>query len=280
MNRHAGSWLDPGLTQGWGVMELQAVIKPRLAVPTDGDSNAGLSVLSAMMFGLAHQRRTGEGQHISMSMLGGNALCYSDDFCTYRDKPARPMTDEDNYGLNALYRLYQCADCGLCRSFCVTDQPLPDAIVAARAEVVAASRAPAAVAQIDAALRSWGSPHPPPPSPMRGEGESDSLLPGVGEGLGVRATTALFVGTAWQSEPASVQAARRLLEQAGLEHALAAVGRSSGYLAYTLGPGVTGPLYAFFFGQIKGFHRAEVGFLLIFYIGAALVGGVVWPFIA
>ena len=30
-------------------------------------------------------------------------------------------------------------------------------------------------------------------------------------------------------------AARRLLEQAGLEHALAAVGRSSGYLAYTLG---------------------------------------------
>jgi GPH family glycoside/pentoside/hexuronide:cation symporter len=51
-------------------------------------------------------------------------------------------------------------------------------------------------------------------------------------------------------------------------------------LAYTLGPGVTGPLYAFFFGQIKGFHRAEVGFLLIFYIGAALIGGIVWPIIA
>ena len=32
-----------------------------------------------------------------------------------------------------------------------------------------------------------------------------------------------------------MQAARRLLERAGLEHALAAVGRSSGYLAYTLG---------------------------------------------
>lgn len=51
-------------------------------------------------------------------------------------------------------------------------------------------------------------------------------------------------------------------------------------LAYTLGPGVTGPLYAFFFGQIKGFTKAEVGYLLIFYIGAALVGGIVWPFIA
>src|SRR4029450_2723851 len=37
-------------------------------------------------------------------------------------------------------RLYQCADCGLCQSFCVTDQPLPDAIVAARAEVMAGGR--------------------------------------------------------------------------------------------------------------------------------------------
>ena len=51
-------------------------------------------------------------------------------------------------------------------------------------------------------------------------------------------------------------------------------------LAYTLGPGVTGPLYAFFFGQIKGFDRAEIGYLLIFYIGAALAGGIAWPQIA
>ncbi|KPV48812.1 hypothetical protein SE17_36045, partial [Kouleothrix aurantiaca] len=29
--------------------------------------------------------------------------------------------------------LYQCADCGACQSFCVTDQPLPDAIEAAAA---------------------------------------------------------------------------------------------------------------------------------------------------
>ena len=35
--------------------------------------------------------------------------------------------------------LYSCADCGLCRANCVTDQPLPDAIAAARAEVTAHS---------------------------------------------------------------------------------------------------------------------------------------------
>jgi Fe-S oxidoreductase len=118
-------------------------------------------------------------------------------------------------------RLYQCADCGLCQSFCVTDQPLPDAIVAARAEVVAAGRAPVRVAEVDAALRTWGNTYgivaPAPEATEWGE-------------------TALLVGsTAFHREWESVQAARLLLERAGLEHALAAVGRSSGYLAYTLG---------------------------------------------
>ena len=42
-------------------------------------------------------------------------------------------------------RLYQCADCGMCRSHCVTDQPLPLAINASRANVVAENKAPAAV---------------------------------------------------------------------------------------------------------------------------------------
>jgi len=118
-------------------------------------------------------------------------------------------------------RLYQCADCGLCQSFCVTDQPLPDAIVAARAEVVAAGRAPASVAHVDAALRKWGYTYNiVAPAPEATEW----------------AETALLVGsTAFHREWESVQAARRLLERAGIDHALAAVGRSSGYLAYTLG---------------------------------------------
>lgn len=116
--------------------------------------------------------------------------------------------------------LYQCADCGLCNAFCVTDQPLPQAIVAARAEVVAGGHAPAAVAEVDAALRRWGSPY--------GEATGTAEL--------VQRATALFVGSAaWHRERASVAAARRLLAAVGLEYGLAAVGRSSGYLAYTLG---------------------------------------------
>jgi Fe-S oxidoreductase len=117
--------------------------------------------------------------------------------------------------------LYQCADCGLCQSFCATDQPLPQAIVAARAEVAAAGHAPTAVAAVDAALRRWGHPY----------GEQAEAA-----GAPQRAETALFVGAAaWHRERASLDAARRLLDAAGLAHGLAGVGRSSGYLAYTLG---------------------------------------------
>jgi len=43
-------------------------------------------------------------------------------------------------------------------------------------------------------------------------------------------------------------------------------------LALTLGPGTTAPLYVYFFHDAKGFGIAEVGYLLIFYIGAGLVG--------
>jgi Fe-S oxidoreductase len=117
--------------------------------------------------------------------------------------------------------LYQCADCGLCRAFCVTDQPLPQAIVTARAEVAAAGRAPAAVAEVDAALRRWGNPYAVAPSTLAKT---------------ERCETALFVGAAaLHREWASTQAAQRLLEHAGIGHGLAALGRSSGYLAYTLG---------------------------------------------
>ncbi|HZL00275.1 MAG TPA: MFS transporter [Caulobacteraceae bacterium] len=47
-------------------------------------------------------------------------------------------------------------------------------------------------------------------------------------------------------------------------------------LALTLGPGTTAPLYVYFFHDAKGFNIAEVGFLLIFYIAAGLVGAPTW----
>jgi Na+/melibiose symporter-like transporter len=51
-------------------------------------------------------------------------------------------------------------------------------------------------------------------------------------------------------------------------------------LLLSLGTGTTGPLYVFFFHDAKGFSIADVGFLLVFYIGASLVGAPVWGRVA
>jgi len=107
INRHAGDWLDPELTNSLPTtIEAQAVVLPRLRGPVDGDANAASAVLSTLALGIYHRRRTGEGVSMSTSMVGGNALAYSDDFVTYAGKQPLPVADSDMRGLHALYRLY------------------------------------------------------------------------------------------------------------------------------------------------------------------------------
>jgi Fe-S oxidoreductase len=116
--------------------------------------------------------------------------------------------------------LYSCADCGLCRAHCVTDQPLPEAIAAARAEVAAQKLAPAMVYELDSALKTWGSPFAEQrPEPVTAQGE-----------------VALFVGDdARYLWPSALEAALALLKAAGVEPVLVGVGRNNGYLASSLG---------------------------------------------
>lgn len=51
-------------------------------------------------------------------------------------------------------------------------------------------------------------------------------------------------------------------------------------LLLTLGPGTTGPLYIYFFHDAKGFSVAEASVLLIFYIGAGVIGAPFWGRVA
>ena len=104
--RQVGYWLDPEISRDMSVMELQAVIAPRLAHVTDGDSNPALALVAAISLGLLHQQRTGRGQFMSTSMIGGNALAYSDDFNSYEGKVPVPLCDPENMGTSALERLY------------------------------------------------------------------------------------------------------------------------------------------------------------------------------
>ena len=118
--------------------------------------------------------------------------------------------------------VYSCADCGTCRAHCVTDQVLPDAIAATRAEVTTQDLAPAAVYEVHQVLQEWSNPYAcgrQAPETVTGQAE-----------------IALFVGDdARYLWPAALESALKLLETAGVRPVLIGVGRSNGYLASSLG---------------------------------------------
>ena len=121
--------------------------------------------------------------------------------------------------------LYQCADCGLCQANCATDRPLPAALVAARAGVVAEGAHPATVSDVDSRLRQWGNPY--------GPGPEVDLPPDMTPST---QRIGLFVGAgSQQHRPQAVAAARALLRAAGDDPWLLSAGRSGVYLPYTLG---------------------------------------------
>jgi crotonobetainyl-CoA:carnitine CoA-transferase CaiB-like acyl-CoA transferase len=71
------------------------------------DHSALLGVGVAMLLGLRARDLTGEGQNLETTMLVSAAYLFSDDFLRYEGKPDRPVPDKGQYGLGALYRLYQ-----------------------------------------------------------------------------------------------------------------------------------------------------------------------------
>jgi Fe-S oxidoreductase len=116
--------------------------------------------------------------------------------------------------------LYSCADCGTCRAHCVTDQPLPDAITATRAEIAVQGLAPAVVYEVHQALQEWSNPYEKhAPETAKGQGE-----------------VALFVGDdAKYLRPAALESALKLLEAVDVKPVLVGIGRSNGYVASSLG---------------------------------------------
>lgn len=120
----------------------------------------------------------------------------------------------------AVEALYSCADCGNCRTHCVSSQPLPAGIAAARAAVVERELAPPVVYDLAERLEAWENPYEP---------EAPEAVEGTGE-------AALFVGDeARYLWPSALEAALKLLEAVGVEPVLIGQGRSTGYLASSLG---------------------------------------------
>lgn len=116
--------------------------------------------------------------------------------------------------------LYKCADCGNCRSHCVSSQPLPEAIVAARAALVDQGNTLAEVEEVAERLGQWENPYKRTrPEPSTGEG-----------------AVALFAGDeSWHLRRSTLDAALKLLKAVDVEPIVVGKGRSSGLLASSLG---------------------------------------------
>lgn len=116
--------------------------------------------------------------------------------------------------------IYSAPDHGNSRAHCATQQPLPAAIAAVRAEIVSQQLAPAAVYDIDKSLREYGTPYA-------------QRKPGVVAGEG---KVALFVGDEAQYLwPKTLAVVSDLLVTLGINPVMIGLGRSSGYLPSSLG---------------------------------------------
>lgn len=74
------------------------------------DPNTSMVVATTAVLGLHARRASGKGQKVYIDMFGANAYANWDDFLSYEGKAERSPVDKEGYGLNALYRLYQCAE--------------------------------------------------------------------------------------------------------------------------------------------------------------------------
>jgi crotonobetainyl-CoA:carnitine CoA-transferase CaiB-like acyl-CoA transferase len=104
--RQARYWLDPKQAEDRNLAGLKELAS-RVRALVDGDANGALGVATATALAIFHQRRTGQGQFVATTQVGGNLYAYSDDFTSYKGKAPVPVPDPDYYGLHALYRLYQ-----------------------------------------------------------------------------------------------------------------------------------------------------------------------------
>jgi crotonobetainyl-CoA:carnitine CoA-transferase CaiB-like acyl-CoA transferase len=71
------------------------------------DPNTSQAVATSILLALLARARTGSGQAVEVTMLQANAWANADEAYDYNGRPPCTLPDDQCYGLNALYRLYQ-----------------------------------------------------------------------------------------------------------------------------------------------------------------------------
>jgi crotonobetainyl-CoA:carnitine CoA-transferase CaiB-like acyl-CoA transferase len=74
------------------------------------DPNTSQAVATSIMLALFARARSGRGQPVEVTMLQANAWANADEAYDYNGRSAAQLPDEQCFGLNALYRLYQASE--------------------------------------------------------------------------------------------------------------------------------------------------------------------------
>lgn len=109
--RQAGRANPPPPDQPMNLEEIKDVSRLLMrANEGNPDPNTSQALASSIMLALLARARSGRGQAIEVTMLQGNAWANADEAYDYHGRPPYALPDEQCYGLNALYRLYQASE--------------------------------------------------------------------------------------------------------------------------------------------------------------------------
>jgi crotonobetainyl-CoA:carnitine CoA-transferase CaiB-like acyl-CoA transferase len=113
------------------------------------DPNTSQAVATGILLALLARTRTGSGQAVEVTMLQANAWANADEAYDYVGRPPCALPDDQCYGLNALYRLYQARD-GWVFLACVFDREWRSFCIAAdRPDLLADTRFASAADRIE-----------------------------------------------------------------------------------------------------------------------------------
>src|SRR5260370_33573716 len=112
------------------------------------DPNTAHAVATRVLLAMLARARTGSGQAVEVTMMQANAWANPGEAYDYNGRPPCALPDEQCYGLNALYRLYQ-TSLGWVFLGCFDREWRAFCIATNRSDLLADPRFPTAIARPD-----------------------------------------------------------------------------------------------------------------------------------
>lgn len=128
-------------------------------------------------------------------------------------------------------RIYQCAICGLCKNWCISDYDIPKLIMAARADIVDSGKIPPRVLEIHEDIKKTGNPH----ATIYDNEEISAVLDKKIRKIGKRAKILYFIGNTVFSRPEIYKATIRILSHTGTDFTIFSKENRGVELLYQLG---------------------------------------------